>query len=216
MNLNLDFETWRDPRRRFALNSKRDHIVRGDGAPYGYGELEKYRPFAAEIPNKLLMAFAKLVKPDDAVAFVNDFGPVTPAGFISKSGDPVRDILRAAKTVRTILEAAADAEFGDLPTSIEDFWPEADSNAVQVKVRLVPNMEAARAPLLVGSAHSLRDAIFIILGSRLANGDQFRICKHCQTVFDVGPGAASKRNLKAAYCSDDHREQFHLDHDKRK
>src|SRR4051812_8521181 len=110
----IEFHWARDPKRRFKLQmSDGRRVIRvaslKDMREFAVSSGALFLPGQAKVRSKMLLAFAQLETPEDAVIFVNEYGPVTTAGRGIK-GDPVSVILREAEEIREILTAAADQD----------------------------------------------------------------------------------------------------------
>jgi hypothetical protein len=207
-NLDIDFDWMRDNKGyRIAPAERRkrpkpgepsnllgdlgrpERIVPHGGAPVTYRPLDR--------SDSLYQIFANIKTADDALAFVNTYGPLTEAGHQQNYGDVLAVILDHARAMNGVLAGSSHgrAALGEV-VGAEGL----QLSSLAVTLRPDPPTGGIR---LVFSPKNLLDALWLQLGQALSGGASIRQCKHCGRWFEIGPGTG--RRLDAKFCSDEHR-----------
>jgi hypothetical protein len=132
----------------------------------------------------LFKEFANVKTPQDLLAFVTKYGPLTP----SRKGDEIPPLLDEAASMKDCFKRGVKK----LPV-----WP---------NLKAWFATDAKGTVSLKISPVRLLDAIWLQLGQALSEGAQWRQCEHCGDWFPVG--GKSGRRLVARFCSDQHRIDF--------
>jgi hypothetical protein len=183
------------------------------------GELVPIHPLRGGFAFK---AFSNVSSRQDLVDFVNIHGflenaqgsisgffrselrarplPLIPTtGSPSPQGEDVDEHLKAAAFFRRILGLRARRiRSPDLAAWLQDV---SDSLG---EVQIVADKGGWFRPVLKPT--SLMGGMLLQLVSSVGRGAEYRLCKHCGAIFEVGPGAG--RRADAKFCSDEHKIVF--------
>jgi hypothetical protein len=149
----------------------------------------------------LPLQFSKVEDAATALGFVNKFGPLTHAGFEEKEGDNVEDIVSLAKRARCLLELHARGRTDQLA---EELRSPLHMGSISVQLGTDP---LTKKPRLSFVPRDFENAIWLELAQNLSGASELRKCLRCNDLFRVGPGTG--RTLKASFCSDRHRIEYH-------
>jgi hypothetical protein len=134
--------------------------------------------------------FASIKTPEELLAFVTQYGPLTFAGTAHDAGDVVDELLDQAKRMEKRFKPKARVEL-DGPLADVKAWISTDKKG-KVSIKMLPS--------------TLLDALWLQLGQSLSGGAKMRECRHCKHWFPVG--GDSGRRLVAEFCSEEHKKRF--------
>jgi hypothetical protein len=158
------------------------------------GSEKRYR-----VRDGLFLIFMKTVTTADGLLrFMNAYGPLTEDGRDSSRGEAVDGALKNAKSMRQVYGWSAGNRKGlaappdgvmmteDISMSAGLLWV---PRSKEWHWKFVPN--------------TLRAALWLQLGQKLAGETELHTCQHCRELFEAGRGTG--RRLDAKFCSDEHR-----------
>jgi hypothetical protein len=160
------------------------------------------KPLCSYCPDfpSLHLRFARILKPQELLQFVNRFGPLTNAGKDPARGERVDALLAHAAQMARLLGAyqseQSDVISGMLGVNGISF--DAGGDVAEVEVRLVFDA-TTRRPRLQVRPRNLLNYLWLVLAQSLSGQTKFRQCQHCGKGFEVGAGA--DRRSDAKFCS---------------
>jgi len=205
--MEIEFYWSKDPKRRFRL---KDGLIMM-GRPTELRELTNYSPLQpvpksdpSMPPKSILLSFARIDSDAAALAFVNEFGPVT--GFLAK-GEPVKAIRKEAQGMAALLDAATDEPPEQFAEHLIEY--QIDYGFGQMALEVSQGSGGATISLRIPN---LLGALKYMLARKIEAGTIFKRCQYaeCTTpIFDVGKGA--NRTIKADFCCTKHQIQHNND-----
>jgi hypothetical protein len=160
---------------------------------------------------QLVLRFCDVTDTKSALAFVNEFGPLTAIG--RQKGEEAFEIWNFARRMNKLVRLAAkkeedekreedDRDEGLMDEIGEEGW---HFGSLNLSVEAHP---VSKRPVLRASPNALKDAIGLTVARMISEKQAtVRVCRQCGKIFEVGPGTG--RTRRAEFCSDTHRDDFH-------
>lgn len=169
-----------------------DRIVRRGG------KLVPYRPF--QVTSGLYRIFVGCcVSIEGILDFYTRFGPLTAAGNAPDMGDDLLFIRSNADTLGELLLCSPDERI----SRVARFSNGLKWSRIDMELAINP---ATGKPQFRYGPPSLHNALWLEFGQVLTSGATMRVCEHCGTWFEAGPGTGRREDAK--FCSDEHRIVF--------
>jgi hypothetical protein len=154
---------------------------------------------------KLVLRFCEVKDNSSALAFVNEFGPLTSAG--RQDGEEPYRVWRFARHIDRLVRLAAEREEDERGDGLMDEIGEAGWHSATLNLSIEAHPVSKR-PVLRASPNALQDAIGMTVARMLTEKKAtVRVCRRCGKIFEVGPG--TDRTRRAEFCTDAHRDEYH-------
>src|SRR5262249_51762886 len=137
----------------------------------------------------LFTKFMDVQAPEESLAFITEYGPLTYGRHSRRKSDEVPTLLSEATAMRECFKSRGrhSGMMADLTASLC-----IDHKKGTVSVEVTPVR--------------LLDALWLQLGQALSDASAWKQCEHCNDWFPVGGN--SRRRSDARFCSDEHRIKF--------
>jgi len=167
----------------WVMNSSSRDWVEARIVPVGGG----LRPVRLRNYPLLFNQFANVRTPEELLAFITEYGPLTYGRFGRGKGDEISPLLDEAKSMKACFKSRGRHSLmrADLTASLS-----IKKGTVSVDISPV----------------RLLDALWLQVGQAVSGGCEWRKCLHCGDLFPVGGN--SGRRLVAKFCTDEHRIKF--------
>lgn len=132
-----------------------------------------------------------------ALAFVRQYGPLTPEGLDPDRGDQVELVMLHARMMRDLLAVADSGHFFGPDGAPAYFGCESTVHSMVVFNPATKSLGWLFRP------NTLLDALWLQFGQAVTRGAHLRACEHCGDWFEAGAGTG--RRADARFCSDEHR-----------
>jgi hypothetical protein len=157
-----------------------------------------------ETLRQLVLRFCDVKDNASALAFVNEYGPLTFEG--RRDGEECFKTWKFATHIDRLVRVAAlkgESERGEgmMDEIGEDGWYCATLNLA------IETHPVSKRPVLRVSPNALKDVIGMTVARMITDKQAMvRVCRYCGKLFEVGPG---KRTRRAEFCADEHRDKYH-------
>jgi hypothetical protein len=169
----------------------------------GETELQPYFPLRSYSGPFLLSQLARVRTEQDALEFVNQYGPLLGIG--CEWGEYANVAIEFARKVRALLTAHHADDDRAIRRELGNGWT-LPVMGHAIAAHLVFDQASAK-PRLKFTANHLYDVLWLQLAEVLSGGVTVRECLHCGLWFEAGPGTDLRADSK--FCSDKHKTAFH-------